>query len=470
MKNPKALAKYLARYSSCFRDEHTNHFISLLEFLQHKTEQKSISRQKSHYQHGTVIPAFNESTEFIQRFAQLPTTQPQLLIVVTNCPTYASNEAKFATAEFIENCQRYWAKENVMEGVTFGQINSGIDLLLLDITEQRGWLDSLQSGVGFARKIGMDIAINLWQRGFIQSPWIYCSDADAFWPDNYFTFTDNESSSINEDSKGAAVFAFQHQHSADDTSLSTAAAIYDCSLRYYVLGLRWSNSPWAYHTIGSTLMIHSLSYVETRGFPVREAGEDFYLLNKIAKTGNIYNLDAPCLKLSDRTSERVPFGTGPAVNKIQQQSSSNDFLMYHPKLFELLKAWHALMPALFEHDLEVSNNNSELPEDEFHAMVQGLKSLGLEKALQHCRQQAKDPNQFRKHLWQWFDGFRTLKFIHWLRDNQYPSIGFNDWASLLEQQQIPFITQVKKSESARALSQQLQQLEFCQLPLVNGLQ
>ena len=266
------------------------------------------------------------------------------------------------------------------------------------------------------------------------------------------------------------MFAFQHQQSADNAGLDTAAAMYDCSLRYYVLGLRWANSLWGYHTIGSTLMIHGLSYAETRGFPIREAGEDFYLLNKIAKTANIYNLPMPKIKLSDRASQRVPFGTGPAVSNIQQQACENDFLMYHPIVFALLKIWHSHMPQLFTRQLDEIFVTAEVTEKESQLIIQGLHGLGFEKALEHCRQQAKNQAQFTKQLWQWFDGFRTLKFIHWLRDNNYPSIGFSDWMGLLQQQQVPFITTENKIESAIALSQQLQQLEIKQLPITNGLQ
>ena len=49
-----------------------------------------------------------------------------------------------------------------------------------------------------------------------------------------------------------------------------------------------------------------------------------------------------------------------------------------------------------------------------------LHSMGLDHALAHCRRQGKSPEQFLRQFHQWFDGFRTLKFIHALRDAGLP--------------------------------------------------
>ena len=90
------------------------------------------------------------------------------------------------------------------------------------------------------------------------------------------------------------------------------------SLRYYVLGLHDAGSPYAFHTVGSTLAIHGEYYAKVRGFPKRLAAEDFYILNKLAKTGVIVRPTREPLRIRHRESERAPFGTGPAVRKITE--------------------------------------------------------------------------------------------------------------------------------------------------------
>lgn len=446
----KATSKYQTRYSA------------LTTSGQQRLSDFFASRK---YHQAVVIPAFNETPDFIARFAKLPCAAKTLLLVVANCPNYAAPQAKQQTQAFINDITDKYQKENVMEGVTFGQLNSRQDLLLLDITNTATpttlpptWLTSLQSGVGFARKTGMDVALTLICRGSITSPWIYNSDADADWPMDYLTLNKQAFTT-----KGALVFPFCHQAEQPGQSLATAAALYDISLRYYVLGLRWAESPWAYHTIGSTLLIHSDSYIETHGFPIREAGEDFYLLNKIAKTGCIYCPAEPCINLSDRGSDRVPFGTGPAVTKINQHSDpESEFTLYHPEIFTLLKVWHQTITTLFS-----QKDLSGLPS----LLKDGLNHLGIDKALAHCQQQAKNPTQFAQQLWQWFDGFRTLKLVHWLRANHYPSVSFKEWQQRLNQGQIPFIAKPSESHLHPVeLNHHIQQQENKTLPFTGGLQ
>ena len=50
-----------------------------------------------------------------------------------------------------------------------------------------------------------------------------------------------------------------------------------------MLGLGFAGSPYAYHSVGSTLAVRAEAYAIVRGVPKRAAGEDFYLLDKLAK-------------------------------------------------------------------------------------------------------------------------------------------------------------------------------------------
>ncbi len=90
------------------------------------------------------------------------------------------------------------------------------------------------------------------------------------------------------------------------------------------------------------------TYAGVRGYPKRSAGEDFYLLNKICKLAPIKRLLEPTLTIQARPSSRVPFGTGPALQRIvrslAEDPSGNGYLSYHPTCFritrhELLTHW-----------------------------------------------------------------------------------------------------------------------------------
>jgi hypothetical protein len=47
--------------------------------------------------------------------------------------------------------------------------------------------------------------------------------------------------------------------------------------------------------------------------------------------------------------------------------------------------------------------------------------MGLAAALDHCRRQGKSPEQFLRQFHQWFDGFRSLRFVHGIRDAGWPA-------------------------------------------------
>src|SRR5260370_15593309 len=113
----------------------------------------------------------------------------------------------------------------------------------------------------------------------------------------------------------ALIYPFWHRCESPP-ELADGMDRYELFLRSYVLGLADAGSPYAFHTLGSTVAVHTLAYAKVRGFPRRAAGEDFYLLNKLAKVGSIAQLDGAPLIIRGRRSHRLPFGTGAALNHI----------------------------------------------------------------------------------------------------------------------------------------------------------
>ncbi|HAO55189.1 MAG TPA: hypothetical protein DCR03_06245 [Gammaproteobacteria bacterium] len=167
-------------------------------------------------------------------------------------------------------------------------------------------------------------------------------------------------------------------------------------MRWYVDGLRRANSYYAHHTLGSTIAINAKTYADVRGYPKRNAGEDFYLLNKIAKTAPIHRRRSSPLVLEARASTRVPFGTGPAI--LNMPENHEDYTSYNPKVFE------ALALAL----KHVSDPNTQI-------------SLPISNALEtlNFTQKCRDLNTKQRH--QWFDGLKTLRFVHAMQEH-YPDI------------------------------------------------
>jgi hypothetical protein len=227
-----------------------------------------------------------------------------------------------------------------------------------------------------------------------------------------------------------------------ERDVDEATALYELWLRYYVLGLNAAGSPYAFHTIGSTLSVHAEAYAKVRGFPRRDAAEDFYLLNKLAKVGPVTRVRARPIRITSRRSSRVPFGTGRKVTDLTAPSAT-PLGFYDPRVFAALGRWHELLRAIADwggtdvpraRRLESAarfvdgwlSNFAERREfgAASEAVAQSLRAeLDAEKSLpQVLGILAGAPRAQRlRRVFEWFDGFRTLRLVHRLEAAHFSS-------------------------------------------------
>lgn len=391
----KALDKYLSRYVEPEAD-------AVRSLFGHP--------RRDAYAGALVIPAFAEGEGVLRTLKSIPRPEkgPALVVLVLNAGEKACRSEQEATAESFDAMDA-WLPCRRLEGC-FASFEADFGTLLV---VKRYGESSLRvgEGVGKARKIGADILLRLWVDRAIADPWIRSSDADVILPRDYWRCLEPVSPSV-----VGATYPFAH---ADDC-LHTRQAIvnYELSIRYYVLGLSLSHSPYAFHTIGSTLAFTMDAYAKVRGIPNRRAGEDFYLMNKLAQIGKIQRLQGNKILLSSRESRRTPFGTGASLIRLRE-IPFEEMPLYHPDSFLFLKAWlMALRDVL----------NSKYPPMLEHCFVNRLQEMHLDcdrglRALMrlnildrlHLLIEQSPPHLMRA-LHTLFDGFRTLKFIHALRE------------------------------------------------------
>lgn len=175
------------------------------------------------------------------------------------------------------------------------------------------------AGVGLARKIGMDEALRRLTDGIIVN-----FDADCRCDLNYLKAIEDRFQKHPE-TPGCSIY-FEHPPGPAD--------LYELHLRYYVQALRYAGHPYAFHTIGSCMAVRSQVYMEQGGMNRRQAGEDFYFLQKVIALGNYTDLLTTRVIPSARESNRVPFGTGKAVG---DQLRGKPPLTYPFEAFEDLK-------------------------------------------------------------------------------------------------------------------------------------
>lgn len=357
------------------------------------------------YQFVIVIPAHNEPPDSLDKVLP-PDLQNTLVIVVVNAaeaktPTAATAEYRAALQNTRAFLEQFRPNGSLFTVVPYPQQST---LLIVDCCTI-GRLIPHNQGVGLARKIGGDLAVACIAKQVVGSPWIHCTDADVELPLGYLGEVDPDTA--------VAIYPFRHcpPHSN--------ILQYEISLRYYVLQMAAAGSPYAFQNIGSLLKINARNYVAVRGFPKRQAAEDFYMLNKLSKTGPVERLKAPIVSLSSRMSERVPFGTGAAMGRL---TTEPELQLYNPAIFRQLRTWLTLVEKLWGNLnlIEQQGLAPWWPVDPL--LLDILQEMGLEKTLTQAKRQCRDFPHFRFFIWGWFDAFRTLKFVHALRDRKYPSL------------------------------------------------
>ena len=343
-----------------------------------------------------------------QEFDQLPScieslaaiSQQTLLVIVLN----AREDAKEAIHEDNQKLAQWllqYPNHIVRDNITHIEYPN-IDIHLIDHYTPSLRFASNQ-GVGTARDIGSRYISRLHKERKLHSPWIRSTDADARFDPDYLNDIPHH--------MGTAVFPYLHVSTTKLDPPSTSLQIYESFLRYYVLGLHFSGSPFAFPTIGSTIAIHVQTYQKSHGFPHRMAGEDFYLLAKSSKIAPVYYLKQAPILLIDRPSARVPFGTGPGTRKIEEDGQKKE--VYHPEIFSLLKKWIHILNTARDEDLIARLS-------EIAPLFSPLKKLpGL------LKQRASGARVIqRRH--EWFDAFRTRKWVHHMRDQKYGVIPYQD--------------------------------------------
>ena len=330
--------------------------------------------------------------------------------------------ARARTSEVLKYFISEFKSIEVSEGLRYIRTSEYSDLYILDRCETKV---PIKQGVGLARKLGMDLAIYLnhlqFEKNAHNAQWIHSCDADVELPANYFD--------IDPPHEGESVALYEYEHRAEE-GFGQAMALYEFSLRYYVQQLSLAGSPYAFQTIGSLIAVTPHAYVQVRGMPKRSGAEDFYFLNKLAKVGKVKSLNSPVLMIKGRPSERVPFGTGPAISKIEQMSSPElDYKFYYPRIFLLLKHLISLVSSpehcIASYEVFIESLVSTMEQNDANNVAAALTELKFEKQFRHLANK-KDSESFIKAFHTWFDAFVTLRFIHIMRDKAYPSISIKE--------------------------------------------
>ena len=292
-----------------------------------------------------------------------------------------------------------------------------------------GDLDAKHAGVGWARKLGMDIATQRF-RTINFNGTIVGLDADTVVESNYLN---SIYSFFSNNNFNAASIYFEHSITGDSFSDVHLEQIkyYELHLRYYKNSLKYSNLPYSFHTIGSAFALTASAYARQGGMNRRKAGEDFYFINKLIKGEIFGEINDTKVMPSPRVSNRVPFGTGRAI--LEGLNTKKDLsLTYDFQSFEVIHSWI---------------NRIETKDFKYGNFPEILKAyMGEEIWIKHHTTMLNNTNSHKSYLklfYNIFDAFWMLKFIHYLRDNYYPNTRLLDNTNaLLIKMNYPIISSI----------------------------
>jgi hypothetical protein len=386
---------------------------------------------------AVVIPAYREPIAFLDglRPALGPGT---LCIVVINRPAgddgaAVANESLLAGLRAQGRCRplsgaRAWQIE-IPEGPTIAAIDRSSPGAELPAKE----------GVGLARRIGCDLALAVGAAGRLASRWIHTTDADVTLPDDYLAAAAGDRDAV------ALTYPYWHRTDGLAAPIARAVALYEISLRYYVLGLAAAGSPDAFSAVGSTLALEAGAYARVRGMPPRTAGEDFHLLAKLVKLGPVIRPRCEAIELAGGREPRTPFGTASSTRAIAARIGAGEgFSLYHPESFRLLGE----LIAAISRDRPIADSR----------LASAAAGLGLDRMR---RAADREPNAAgrRRVMRQWLDALRTLRLIHALEAG---GLARQPWRrALVESGLVPAAEASADDEAIRRRLRELEDRALC---------
>ncbi|MBN2538749.1 MAG: glycosyltransferase family 2 protein [Deltaproteobacteria bacterium] len=378
-----------------------------------------------------VIPALAESGHIFKTIAGLSENPPDELSRTLVVCVINNGDADVVSADAFTDNQRTLKilrrlidddggdVPNSRQSVYFDRIRqSGLRVAYIDASSPGMEMPGKSAGVGFARKIGMDLALKVFNYDNDYPKLLLCLDADTLVEPNYLSAVRDF---FEKERATTSVIAFAHQD-ADSADEQAAICCYEIFLRYYVLSLRWAGSPYAFHSIGSTMVCTAGGYATVRGMNKRRAGEDFYFLDKLAKIGRVGRITATTVHPSSRQSRRVPFGTGKRVIRFTEGNES-EYSLYNPRSFAVLKEWLEYMSSCRDMDPETILAHAA---DMHPSLEMFLHMRRFCEVWPRIVTNSGDEAHLSSHFSRWFDGFETFKLIRHLTNNGLPPVDMFD--------------------------------------------
>jgi hypothetical protein len=332
-----------------------------------------------------AIPVLNESANLfglLKNIAQQDYPGRIKVFICGNQPDeWWSLQDKISICRDNRQSLDYLRKQNTLEITAIDRSSPGL-----------GWTGR-KHGVGFARKEIMDaIAAEANATDVLIS-----LDADTSFKPAYVS---SVVETLEKHAHCEALAVPYYHRLADDETANRAILRYEIYMRCYALNLLRIQSPFAFTALGSAIALWAKNYKTIGGMTPKMSGEDFYFLQKLRKKGHVIVWNPEKVYPQARFSERVYFGTGPAMIKGSRGDWSS-YPVYNFKWFDEVLQTYETFPLLF-------NSTLQTPLDEFLAEV-----FPGEAIWDKLRKNSASVKKFVQACHQKVDGLRVLQFLKW---------------------------------------------------------
>ena len=293
--------------------------------------------------------------------------------------------------------------ENNQELLHFLHGYKSFPLHILDYASpEHGWKGK-KSGVGFARKVLFERILSECEPKDI----IVSLDADTLVKPHYLqSVADQFERNL---TMNALSVPYYHPLADGDETRNRAMLRYEIYMRNYAVNLLCINSPYGFTALGSAIAMRADSLRKIGNITPLQSGEDFYLVQKFCKMSGLSLFNTECVYPAGRYSDRVPFGTGPAM-----QTGANgvwdSYPIYHHSFFNPIRE-------AYEKLKELDENRLPITENDFLRFLQ--KDSNKPDIWQEIRNNVSDYPHFVKAFHQKADGLRILQYVR-EKHRQYP--------------------------------------------------
>ena len=351
---------------------------------------QNFNTKKDFYKYFFIIPVYNEYPIVLKTLDSINKQKNKLLndtLVVL-----IINNKENTDLEIINNNDKSYKtikdKEYFYECIT------------LDYYSKKNSLPGSQSGVGIARKIGMDFILKYAKKNSL----IFSVDADTIIAKNYLSIIVD---AYHQEHFQACTINFKHLKSKDSI-INKGIQIYEKALYHMAGKIKESGSPYGYVSMGSAIGCTVEAYIAIGGMCQKDAAEDFYFMQSLAKFTNIYTIKDFLVYPSSRSEQRVHLGTGYRMKQFKKNQTFEN-LFFNDNSYKSIKQLILLIEKNYNQSYEILNK--ELNEYFDHNICNFLYIHRLNNIWDKINQNAKSKKQFMLFFHQWFDALKIMQFL-----------------------------------------------------------